>query len=100
MKFKEFEKKTEQELLDLINDLRAELFTLRFKNKTQQQDQTHKIKLVRRDIAKALTALKQQKGSDNNAKVVKSVGIKKSKTEVRKTTNTKKEKNNGRTIKH
>lgn len=60
MKFKEFEKKTEQELLDLINELRAELFTLRFKNKTQQQDQTHKIKLVRRDIAKALTAIKQK----------------------------------------
>lgn len=60
MNFKEIEKKSEKELNDLINDLRAELFSLRFKNKTQQQDQTHKIKLVRRDIAKALTALKQK----------------------------------------
>lgn len=66
MKFKEIEKKSEQEILDLINDLRAELFTLRFKNKTQQQDQTHKIKLVRRDIAKALTALKQKEMSQQN----------------------------------
>lgn len=59
MKFNEIKNKKEKEILDLINELRAELFTLRFKNKTQQQDQTHKIKLVRRDIAKALTALKQ-----------------------------------------
>lgn len=59
MKFKDISKKSEQELNDLIVDLRAELFTLRFKNKTQQQDQTHKIKMVRRDIAKALTAIKQ-----------------------------------------
>lgn len=82
MKFKEFEKKTEQELLDLINELRAELFTLRFKNKTQQQDQTHKIKLVRRDIAKALTAIKQKQTNINSSKTNK-------KNEETKTTSTK-----------
>lgn len=59
MKFKELAKKSKPEMLDLLNDLRAELFTLRFKNKTQQQDQTHKIKLVRRDIARVLTYLRQ-----------------------------------------
>lgn len=70
MKFKDIEKKSEQELLDLINDLKAELFTLRIKNKTQQQDQTHKIRLVRRDIAKALTAInqKQQTSTTQNKK--------------------------------
>ena len=60
MKFKDLSKKNKPEMLDLLNDLRAELFTLRFKNKTQQLDQTHKIKLVRRDIAKVLTYLKQE----------------------------------------
>lgn len=60
MKFKDLSKKNKTEMLDLLNDLRAELFTLRFKNKTQQLDQTHKIKLVRRDIAKVLTYLKQE----------------------------------------
>ena len=60
MKFKDLSKKTTAEMQDLLNDLRAELFTLRFKNKTQQLDQTHKIKLVRRDIAKVLTYLKQE----------------------------------------
>lgn len=68
MKFKDLSKKTTAEMQDLLNDLRAELFTLRFKNKTQQLDQTHKIKLVRRDIAKVLTYLKQAELKNQNAK--------------------------------
>ncbi len=59
MQYNIIQKKSKIEVLELINELKAELFLLRFKNKTGQQDQTHKIKLVRRDIAKALTALKQ-----------------------------------------
>lgn len=59
MKFKDIENKSVSELNQLLNDLKAESFTLGWKNKTQQQDQTHKIKLVRRDIARVLTALKQ-----------------------------------------
>lgn len=59
MKFKDIENKSLNELNDLLNDLRAESFTLGWKNKTQQQDQTHKIRLVRRDIARVLTAMKQ-----------------------------------------
>lgn len=58
MQYNIIQKKSQQELFDLINELKAELFLLRFKNKTGQQDQTHKIRLVRRDIAKVLTALK------------------------------------------
>ena len=68
MKFKDLSKKTTAEMQDLLNDLRAELFTLWFKNKTQQLDQTHKIKLVRRDIAKVLTYLKQAELKNQNAK--------------------------------
>lgn len=60
MKFKDIETKTVEELNELLNDLRAESFALGWKNKTQQQDQTHKIRLVRRDIARVLTALKQK----------------------------------------
>lgn len=59
MKFKDIENKSINELNEMLNDLRAESFTLGWKNKTQQQDQTHKIKLVRRDIARVLTAIKQ-----------------------------------------
>lgn len=70
MKFKDIESKSINELNDLLNDLKAESFALGWKNKTQQQDQTHKIKLVRRDIARVLTALKQKELSNegNNQK--------------------------------
>lgn len=84
MKFKDIETKTVEELNELLNDLRAESFALGWKNKTQQQDQTHKIRLVRRDIARVLTALKQKQTPDNQA-------IKKSesKKEIKTSTKTK-----------
>lgn len=69
MKFKDIESKSISELNDLLNDLKAESFTLGWKNKTQQQDQTHKIKLVRRDIARVLTAIKQKQMSGEKPKV-------------------------------
>lgn len=69
MKFKDIESKSINELNDLLNDLKAESFALGWKNKTQQQDQTHKIKLVRRDIARVLTAIKQKQMSGVKPKV-------------------------------
>lgn len=66
MKYKDIENKSMNELNDLLNDLRAESFTLGWKNKTQQQDQTHKIKLVRRDIARVLTAINKKNNELNN----------------------------------
>lgn len=63
MKFKDLENKSINELYGLLNDLKAESFTLGWKNKTQQLDQSHKIKLVRRDIARVLTAIKQKSTS-------------------------------------
>lgn len=59
MQYSELEKKSKDELENLITEFKAELFLLRFKNKTGQLDQTHKIKSIRKDIAKVLTALKQ-----------------------------------------
>ncbi|MGY6171910.1 50S ribosomal protein L29 [Candidatus Mycoplasma pogonae] len=61
MVFKDLKSKSLPELEKLIEEFKAELFLLRFKNSTGQQDKTHKIKLVRRDIAKVLTAIKQIK---------------------------------------
>lgn len=60
MLYKELMQKTEKELHELLNDLKAELFTLRFKNKTGALDQTHKIKAIRKNIARTLTALKEK----------------------------------------
>ncbi|ENY54121.1 50S ribosomal protein L29 [Metamycoplasma alkalescens] len=57
MTYTELKKKSVEELNNLLNELKAELFSLRFKNATRQLDQTHKIILVKKDIARTLTAL-------------------------------------------
>ncbi|MCS4536890.1 MULTISPECIES: 50S ribosomal protein L29 [unclassified Mycoplasma] len=62
MVFKDLKAKSVEELQKLVNDLKAELLTLRFKNRTGQLDQSHKINAVKKDIAKALTAIAQLKG--------------------------------------
>ncbi|QBF34940.1 50S ribosomal protein L29 [Mycoplasmopsis phocirhinis] len=62
MVFKDLKTKSVEELQKLVNDLKAELLTLRFKNRTGQLDQSHKINAVKKDIARALTALVQLKG--------------------------------------
>lgn len=59
MEFKELKNKSLSELNNLVKDYKAELFLLRFKNKTAQQEQTHKIVEVRKNIAKVLTAIRQ-----------------------------------------
>ncbi len=92
MKFKDIENKSINELNDLLNDLKAESFTLGWKNKTQQQDQTHKIKLVRRDIARVLTAIRQQeiKQTSSNNKKEKIVKTTSTSSSIKKTKSTKK----------
>lgn len=84
MKFKDIESKSINELNDLLNDLKAESFALGWKNKTQQQDQTHKIKLVRRDIARVLTALKQKQLNNQNQPTTKKTVTKEMKKEATK----------------
>lgn len=92
MKFKDIENKSINELNDLLNDLKAESFTLGWKNKTQQQDQTHKIKLVRRDIARVLTAIRQQeiKQTSSNNKKEKIAKTTSTSSSIKKTKSTKK----------
>ncbi|WP_406618048.1 50S ribosomal protein L29 [Mycoplasmopsis lipophila] len=62
MLFKDIREKSTEELNKLLVDLKAELWTLRFKNSTGQLDQSHKISAVRKDIAKILTIIKQREG--------------------------------------
>ncbi|BDX52568.1 50S ribosomal protein L29 [Metamycoplasma equirhinis] len=61
MTYSELKEKSTQELEKLLADLKAELFSLRFKNATRQLDQVHKISLVKKDIARILTALNAKK---------------------------------------
>ena len=90
MKFKDIENKSINELNDLLNDLKAESFALGWKNKTQQQDQTHKIKLVRRDIARVLTAIRQQEIKQTSSNNVKEKIIKTTSASTKKTVSSKK----------
>ncbi|AIA29611.1 50S ribosomal protein L29 [Mycoplasmopsis californica] len=62
MNFKDIKAKPVAEIKALVNDLKAELLTLRFKNATGQLDQSHKIKAIKKDIARCLSALTQLQG--------------------------------------
>ncbi|MBN0970716.1 50S ribosomal protein L29 [Mycoplasma phocoeninasale] len=65
MSYSELKEKSIKELEELLSNLRAELFSLRFKNSTRQLDQVHKISLVKKDIARTLTALNAKKMEGN-----------------------------------
>ncbi|WP_406613884.1 50S ribosomal protein L29 [Mycoplasma corogypsi] len=58
--YKELQAKSVEELKQLVSDLKAELFTLRYRNVTGDLKETHKISVIRKDIARALTALSEK----------------------------------------
>ncbi|UUM20499.1 50S ribosomal protein L29 [Mycoplasma sp. 2045] len=63
MLYKELKNKSVDELNTLVEQLKAELFTLRYKNVTGDLKETHKIANIRKDIAKVKTALNEKKGA-------------------------------------
>ncbi|MDI4567493.1 MAG: 50S ribosomal protein L29 [Mycoplasma sp.] len=69
--------KSIKELHKIIMDLKAELFTLRFKNTTGQLEQPHKINMVKKDIARALTVynIKIENHKLNNLKQKKETNL-------------------------
>ena len=52
--------KTPDELNGLLLDLRKEQFNLRFQRATGQQENTSRVRVVRRDIARIKTILAEQ----------------------------------------
>ncbi|NQZ65805.1 MAG: 50S ribosomal protein L29 [Mycoplasmatales bacterium] len=68
MLMSELNNKSNNELLKLVEDLKAELFMLRFKNSTGQLENPHKISLVKKDIAKVFTALNTNDKEKSKAK--------------------------------
>ena len=66
---KDLLEKEQLELSHLVDDLKAQLFTFHFKNSTGQQDQTHKIKLIRRDIARVLMAISMKQQIEGKKKI-------------------------------
>lgn len=60
MKISEIRDLSGQEILDKIQDLKEELFNLRFQNAMNQLDNPKRISAVKKDIAKLKTILKEQ----------------------------------------
>ena len=60
-KFNEFKNLNSSEVQSQIDSLRKELFDLRFKQATRQLNETHKFKVIKKQIAQLLTLQKNQK---------------------------------------
>ncbi|MBQ9276078.1 MAG: 50S ribosomal protein L29 [Clostridia bacterium] len=60
MKSKQVLEMTDKELQDKLNELKAELFSLRFKNATNQLTNPMLLVETRRDIARIKTVIRQR----------------------------------------
>ena len=59
-KFNEFKNLNSSEVQSQIDSLRKELFDLRFKQATRQLNETHKFKVIKKQIAQLLTLKKNK----------------------------------------
>ena len=67
MKAKELRDLTSEELMSKLNDFKSELFSLRFQLATGQLENTARIKLVKKDIARVKTILAERKLNETRA---------------------------------
>ncbi len=63
MKPGKYREMTPDELEDQVDQLRTELFNLRLGNTTKELSNTARIRMARRDLARALTILNEKKGA-------------------------------------
>jgi large subunit ribosomal protein L29 len=63
MKAKEIRELSNDDLTQKLKDGRAELFNLRFQMATSQLDNTARIKIVKKDIARVLTEIRARQDS-------------------------------------
>ena len=59
MKYIEINKKTKDELIDLLKDLKKETYNLRFQKKNGQLEKKGRIRQVTKDIARIKTKMRQ-----------------------------------------
>ena len=64
---KEFKKLNSSEINEKIDQLRNDLFDLRFKKATRQLNETHKFKIIKKQIAQLLSLSKSQSTPQKNA---------------------------------
>jgi len=60
---KEFKKLNSEQITEKIDQLRKDLFDLRFKQATRQLNETHKFKIFKKQVAQLLTLSKSQSAS-------------------------------------
>ena len=60
---KEFKKLNSEQITEKIDQLRKDLFDLRFKQATRQLTETHKFKIIKKQVAQLLTLSKSQSAS-------------------------------------
>ena len=63
LKVQDIRSLSEGELRDKLGEQRKELFSLRFKHATSQLETSHRIREVRKDIARLLTILQERFGA-------------------------------------
>jgi large subunit ribosomal protein L29 len=61
MKFKELTTKSEADIKKMLEDLKHEAHELAVKIRTSELKQTHKLKAVKKDIARIMTLLNNKK---------------------------------------
>ena len=67
MKAKELRDLKSEELIVKLNDFKSELFSLRFQFATGQLENTARIKMVKKDIARVKTILAERKLNETRA---------------------------------
>ena len=68
MKYKEIKTKTNDELIELLKDLKKESYNLRFQKKNGQLEKTGRIDQVKKDIARIKTKINEDTLGEKNAK--------------------------------
>ena len=64
---KEFKQLDSVQISEKIDQLRKELFDLRFKQATRQLNETHKFKIIKKQVAQLLTLSKSQSTSQTSS---------------------------------
>jgi len=64
---KEFKKLNSSQISEKIEQLRKDLFGLRFKQATRQLNETHKFKIIKKQVAQLLTLSKSQNDSQTTS---------------------------------
>ena len=67
MKMKELRELTSEEVQQKLNDLKEEMFNLRFQKSLNRLENQMRIKVVKKDIAKLLTLMTERQKSENQA---------------------------------